>query len=324
MAVNATIAVRVAGVTRLTPTVREIELVTLGDPLPAFSAGSHVIVHLPSDPPRKNAYSLACSPWTPGSYRVAVRHDLAGAGGSRWIHERLTEGQVLMIEPPRNFFAPVRTARHRLLIAGGIGITPFLSYAHQLSREGSSFELHYAARAADELPFLDELDGLCGDRLHVYVDPDGARLMGALRGHVLGEQPVGTHLSICGPTAMMDAVTAAAAAMGWPASRVHLERFSLPLGEREPFVAVEQLTGRRIDVPAEETLLEALEDAGFEMPYLCRQGICGQCLTKVLAGTPDHRDLYLTPEERSTGSLIMPCVSRAVDAPLVLELPRSA
>jgi ferredoxin-NADP reductase len=322
--VNATLQVEVTAIDQLTPTIRAIELTAIGEPLPAFSAGSHVTVHLPTDPAHRNAYSLACSPSDPGSYRLAVRHDVAGAGGSRWIHEQLAEGRVLRIERPCNFFAPIRTARHQLLIAGGIGITPFVSYAHQLSRDAASFELHYAVRAADELPFLDELLDLCGERLHVYVDPDGSALMKALRDTVLTGQPLGTHLSVCGPGAMMDAVTGAAAELGWPAARVHVERFSLPGGERTPFVAIDHLSHRRIAVTAEQTLLEALEDAGYEMPYLCRQGICGQCLTTVRAGAPDHRDVYLTPEERGSGTLIMPCVSRAAAAPLVLELPRCA
>lgn len=322
MAVNATLPVAVAAITPVTPTIRAIELTPLSDPLPAFSAGSHVIVHLPTETDRKNAYSLACSPAEIGSYRVAVRHDQAGGGGSHWIHEHLTEGQQLRIEPPRNFFAPVRTARHQLLIAGGIGITPFIAYAHQMAHDDASFELHYAVRGPEELPFLDELEALCGERLHIHVEPDGARLLEMLRADVLPRQPLGTHLSICGPSLMMDAVVAAATEIGWPAARIHLERFSAPGGERAPFLVIDEATGARIEVGAQQTLLEALEDAGFAMPYLCRQGICGQCLTRVAAGKPDHRDLYLTAKERSSGSMIMPCVSRGTDVPLVLDLPK--
>jgi ferredoxin-NADP reductase len=315
--------VRVAAARRLTPTIRELELAPLASPLPVFSAGSHVIVHVPGETVRKNAYSLVSSPWATDTYRLAVRHDPAGRGGSRWIHEHLNEGDVLTIEPPRNFFAPVRTARHHVLVAGGIGVTPFVSYVHQLSRDGASFELHYAVRAAGELPFLDELKRRCAERLHVYVDPDGSALMRGLRDRILGRQPVGTDLSLCGPEPMMEAVVGAATELGWPSERIHLERFSLPAGERKAFTAVDHGTGTHVRVSAEATLLEALEDAGFSVPYLCRQGICGQCLTRVREGSPDHHDHYLTPEERAAGAMIMPCVSRSLSTQLVLDLPRS-
>jgi ferredoxin-NADP reductase len=313
-----TIDVRVAGVRELAADVRELTLVPLdGAPLPAFSAGSHVIVHLPDVTPRRNAYSLACAPWATDAYRIAVRRIDAGRGGSRYVHELVGEGDVLAIEPPRNLFAAPAPARRHLLVAGGIGITPFVSYAHELRRRGAPFELHHAFREADGGPLLDELEALAPGVVHGHR---GRRLMAALDG-VLRSQPLGTHLSVCGPGAMMDAVVAAARERGWPAARIHLERFASETGPMEPFEVVLGRDGRRLAVSADETLLEALERAGLDVPYQCRQGVCGECRTGVLDGVPDHRDVFLTAGEREACADVMPCVSRcAPGGALVLDL----
>jgi len=311
-----TIDVRVAAVRDLGPDVRELTLAPLnGTPLPAFSPGSHVVVHVPGERTRKNPYSLACAPWSTDAYRIAVRRLDDGRGGSRAVHEHVREGDVLAIEPPRNLFAPVVGARKHLLVAGGIGITPFVSYAHQLVAAGTPFELHHAPAGG---PLADELEPLRPDAVHAHADRTA--LMAAVEA-ALDAQPLGTHLSVCGPPAMMEAVCQAAKRHGWPGSRVHLERFVLDTGPMDPFTVRLAKSGRELAVGEDETLLEALEAAGADVPYLCRQGICGECRLDVLDGTPDHRDIYLTADERAAGTAIMPCVSRcAGDGPLVLDL----
>ncbi len=106
----------------------------------------------------------------------------AGRGGSVGVHERIAPGDVLTIEPPRNLFAPIVRARRHVLVAGGIGITPFVSYAHQLCADGVEFELHYAFRERAGGPLLDELRALCPQAVHAYTDPTGATLLAALEG----------------------------------------------------------------------------------------------------------------------------------------------
>ena len=317
-----TIPVTVDAIERQGPDIRALRLVPDGGgTLPSFSPGSHVIVHVPGERVRRNPYSLACAPWSTEAYRIVVRRIADGRGGSRALHDEVHVGDRLQIEPPRNLFAPVMPARRHLLIAGGIGITPFLSYAHQLRAGGVPFELHYGVRDRAAIPLLDELEQLCTEPGHltVYVDRDGASLLAALE-QILGRQPLGTHVSTCGPAPLMDAVVAAARRHGWPASRVHLERFQLDLGPAEPFAVRLGPGGRELRVGADESLLEALEVAGVDVRYLCRQGVCGECRTGVLAGVPDHRDVYLTAGERAANADIMPCVSRCVSGPLVLDL----
>ncbi len=317
-----TIPVRVDAIDEHGADVRALRLVPAnGRPLPTFSPGSHVVVHVPGERVRRNPYSLACAPWSTEAYRIAVRRIADGRGGSRALHDDVTVGDRLEIEPPRNLFAPVTPAKRHLLIAGGIGITPFLSYAHQLSVACIPFELHYAVRHRAAVPWLDELTRLCPGPpgVTVHVDADGASLMAALE-RILDRQPLGTHLSTCGPAPMMDAVIGAARRHGWPPSRLHLERFQLDLGPAEPFAVRLARSGRELRVAADESLLESLESAGVDVRYLCRQGVCGECRTGVLAGVPDHRDVYLTAEERAASNAVMPCVSRCASGPLVLDL----
>lgn len=75
-----------------------------------------------------------------------------------------------------------------------------------------------------------------------------------------------------------------------------------------------------IAVAADQTVLQALSAAGVEIATSCEQGICGTCLTRVLEGEPDHRDMYMTPEEQDKNDQFTPCCSRSKSAVLVLDL----
>ncbi len=75
-----------------------------------------------------------------------------------------------------------------------------------------------------------------------------------------------------------------------------------------------------LTVAPDQSILQALQSAGVEVPYSCSEGICGTCQTKVLEGEPDHWDMYLTPEEQEKGDTIMVCISRCKSPRLVLDL----
>jgi ferredoxin-NADP reductase len=298
--------VRVAAVRQLTPLVREFTFEPLpGGRLPGFSPGSHVLVHLPgAQRPLKNAYSLLGDPGDTSCYRIAVRLNEHSRGGSRYLHEQVKEGDRLQLSPPANLFAPDKQARHHLLIAGGIGITPFMAYTADLQAQDASFELHYAYRGGLTDSYLATLQAQLGARLHGYDAQQGQRLdIGAL----LRAQPLGTHVYVCGPQKLLDGVREQAAALAWPAGRIHWEAFAAPQ-PGEPFVATLTRSGLRINVPAEASLLETLEQHGVEIPSLCRGGVCGHCATPYLDGEVEHRDHFLSAAEQATR--LMPCVSR--------------
>jgi vanillate monooxygenase ferredoxin subunit len=292
-----------------------------GTPLPPFTAGSHIDVHLPGGLTRQ--YSLCNNPAETHRYLIGVLRDAASRGGSAAMHEQVQQGSLLQISPPKNHFALAPEAPRHLLMAGGIGVTPILSMAERLAATGAAFELHYATRSRARTAFLTRLqtapfasqaalhfdDGEAAQRLHV--------------GAVLAAQPPGTHLYVCGPKGFMDAVLAAARGSGWTEDRIHFEFFAAdvqPQAGDSPFEVQLGSSGRVIPVAADQTVLAALADAGVVLPSSCEQGVCGTCLTRVISGVPDHRDQYLMPEEQAAGDQFMPCCSRAKTARLVLDL----
>jgi|SRR5471030_168245 len=312
------IELRVEAMRNLSPSLKLLRLVPAhgqGQLLAPASAGSHIVLTL-RDASRtfRNAYSLTSKPGARDAYEIIVRRVPESRGGSHFIHREITPGAVFEATPPVNLFTPVRTAKRHLLIAAGVGITPFLSYLPELDALGQPFEFHYCARDDEQTCFADWFGGR--PNTHTYQDLEGRRLdVPAL----LRAQPVGTHLYVCGPDGLMDHVLASARKLGWPASTLHAERFGGPRGGAS-FVASLARSGIDVQVPGDVSLLEALEAAGVHADSQCRGGACGVCKTGVLEGCPEHRDYFLSAAERSEGRHIMPCVSRAIGERLVLDL----
>jgi vanillate O-demethylase ferredoxin subunit len=311
-----TIEVRVRSVTWETEAIRVYDLRRPdGGPLPHFEPGAHIDLHVPGGLVR--SYSLVEPPGEPHCYRVAVAREATGRGGSRRVHEALQPGTRLGISAPRNNFPLVEDAPHSLLIAGGIGITPILCMARRLAALRRSWRMFYAARSRDAAAFLDVL-AAWPDRVTLHLD-DSAGGPPGLPG-LIAAQPEGTHLYCCGPAGMLAAFQAATA--GMPPERVHLESFT-PLAEPAAeggFTVELARSGRSIRIDAGQTILGAVLAAGIEAPHSCQQGICGACETKVLSGTPDHRDSILSAAERDAGTTMMICCSGAKTPTLVLDL----
>jgi ferredoxin-NADP reductase len=318
-----------AGTNKITVTVTDVVPVTNlvkrfhfrrseGGLLPTFSGGAHVVVEMREDgQTRLNPYSLMSSPLDTTDYTISVRRDDQGRGGSLFMHNRVKPGQSMVISNPVNLFSLDLRAKKHLMIAGGIGITPFMAQIAQLSRNGGNFDLHYCSRGSMHGAYADALRGRHGDRVNLYYSEEKNRLDVE---RLLSTQPVGTHLYVCGPMRMIDAVLATAHALGWPAEAVHSEHFTAPQNG-VPFDVTLALSGKQIRVGEQQSLLEAIEAAGVDAPYLCRGGVCGQCETNVVScdGKFVHNDHFLSEEEHRCGKKIMPCVSRFEGKSLVLE-----
>jgi len=298
----------------LSPTLKRLVLEPAdGAPLPPAAPGAHVTLRLKSAGRAwNNAYSLVSEPGRRDRYEIIVRRVHASRGGSAHIHDTLAPGDLIDLSAPINLFPPAASARRHLLIGGGVGVTPLMSFPPLLRALRAPFELHQVCSAAERGVF-EALLSPHGPDVHIHVGRGAIDLPG-----ILERQPLGTHVFVCGPEALMEAVTGAAAAAGWPASSVHQESFAAASGA--PFTAVLARSGRRIAVAGNQSLLEALEAAGVDAPSLCRGGACGECMIGVLDGAPDHRDHYLSGPERAGGALIMTCVSRARTPALVLDL----
>jgi cytochrome P450/ferredoxin-NADP reductase len=290
-----------------------------GAELPEFTAGAHIDVTVREGLTRQ--YSLCGDPADRSRYRIAVLREPVSRGGSIAIHDEMHEGKIVRVSAPKNHFALARDARRSLLLAAGIGITPILAMAQTLAREEADFELHYCTRSPERMAFHDRIRrSPFASRVSMYFSAAQRLDVGAL----LAAAPrADTHLYVCGPKRFMDAVLAAARAQGWPESQLHYEFFAAEVIHSDSDTAFEvklARSGRVIKVTRERTVLQALADAGVAVPSSCEQGVCGTCLTRVLQGVPDHRDLYLTPDERAANDQFTPCCSRAKSATLVLDL----
>ncbi|MBO0906410.1 PDR/VanB family oxidoreductase [Jiella sonneratiae] len=315
-----TIAVRVVAAEAITPTIKRLRMVARdGARLPPYSAGSHTVLTMASgERVIRNAYSLLGSTLAGGAYEVAVLRAPRSRGGSAFVHDHVGEGHELTLSVPINLFPLNRRARHHVLVAGGIGITPIGAMADELAKVNASFELHYAVRNEARGAFCGDLAGRYGERVRLYVSERQERL------HVhdiLMRQPLGTHLYVCGPEGMIGNVLADARALGWPETSLHAERFLAAAGGA-PFALRLAKSGVATTVGEDQTLLEAIEAAGIEAPFSCRGGVCGECELPVVSadGEIDHRDHYLSAEEKAAGCKIMPCVSRLRGRELVLDL----
>jgi ferredoxin-NADP reductase len=287
--------------------------------MPIFSGGAHVVVAFHTDGGlRRTPYSLMSAPGDTSGYEISVLRVEQSRGGSHFLHDRLKVGDEVHLTQPVNLFTLDQRAKKHLFFAGGIGITPFLAMMDQLQSEGKSFDLYYAIRDRRHGAYWQELQERYGTRVRVYVDAEKSFIP---LDAILGNQPLGTHAYVCGPTGMIDSVLARATALGWPTQNLHSERFLAPQ-PGDAFEAILTRSGKTITVGTHQSILEAVEANGVDAPYMCRGGACGQCETGVSScdGEILHKDIYLEPEDKASGKKIMICVSRIKGRAITLEL----
>lgn len=313
----------------LNPLIRLLRLGAAdGSVLPGYQAGAHIKVQvmLPDGRVDWRQYSLinldthAGVTAAPTEYLIAVRREDDGRGGSRWMHTQVSVGATLTVEPPRNDFALSTTDGCTVLVAGGIGVTPLVSMAAQRRAEDAPVRLHYAGRSRALMAFLPELQALLGSDLQVHADDEsGAPLDIAA---LFDACAPADRLHVCGPKVMLDAVLAQAHARGWPPERVHFELFAAPTpvaGDRA-FELVLKQSGKILTVPADQSILDVLIEAGCDPMFDCKRGECGVCAATVIEGEIDHRDYVLTESEKNSGNVIQTCISRCKGQRLVLDL----
>jgi ferredoxin-NADP reductase len=286
--------------------------------LPAPEAGAHVDLHLGNGLVR--SYSLT-NPGERHRWTLGINRDAASRGGSQWVHEALRPGATIEAEGPRNHFALDEGAPHSVLIAGGIGITPILAMARRLATLGKPWTLHYAARTRAQMAFVDTLRAVAehsGATLDLRCDQEGDAPLD-LRA-IVAALPAGAHVYACGPAGLLAAFEAATADL--PRERVHLERFASTQAAAVDggFTVKLARDGRSLPIAPGQSILAALIAIGIEPPNSCREGICGTCETRVLAGTPDHRDMVLGDAEKAAGDRMMICCSGAKTPTLELDL----
>lgn len=318
----------VSGIRQLTPRIREYQFTSIdGSPMPEYGPGAHVALHTGNEEtgPLVRHYSLIGGIDTRddprNTYRIAVQRE-PRQGGSAFIHANFEVGTRLELSIPSNNFPLDRRDTHRLLIAGGIGITPIYSMVRSLVHRKQSFSVVYAGRDVDHMAYHNELLALAGDRASIHVSGmlDSSKLdLVAL----LAAQPQGTSAYVCGPAPMVAAVHEASANVGWRPDQVRSELFGTGFqGDELPFDVVLRRSQRVIPVNKDVTVLDALIAAKVDVLWDCRRGECGLCQQTVLAadGPLVHRDQYLSEDERAACDAMCVCVSRVRGTRLELDL----
>lgn len=284
-----------------------------GAPLPPFDAGAHVEVETPDG--RVRPYSLCSDPADSSRYRLGVLRVEGSTGASKYLCDDVQVGDRLQISEPRNLFPLDETASRTVLVGGGIGITPLIAMAHRLRTLGADFTLHYCVRTEDRAVFAEEIRkaGL-GDRLRLHLSQE--RRFGIAAD--VPELGAGTHVYVCGPQAMMEQVLADARDRGCTEAQLHMEYFDVDTDITGDTFTVQLASGESFPVGPDECMADLLIARGYDVEVSCEKGICGSCIVKVLDGAADHRDHYLTDDEKI--DQVATCCSRALTPVLVLDL----
>ncbi len=311
----------ISGVRELAPKIRAYELRDPdGGELPEVQAGSHLQIPVVLADGKINIrhYSICSNPQRRDIYEIAVLRDDDGSGGSLALHQQFDIGQRLNCALAQNNFALHADNSPAVLIAGGIGITPIKPMAQALQTRGNAMQIHYAARSSKDMAFRDRLQREFSDCIKLYSSADDEHMDVE---QLLSDAPEDAIFYICGPERLIASVTTAATRLNIDLHRIRFERFSAaPITDSKPIQVELRRSGKQIEVAADQSVLDAMLDAGIDALYSCRSGSCRTCAVKVLDGEPDHRDSALSDAEREQDRLFCPCISRAQGDDLVLDL----
>lgn len=305
-------------VTRKAPVADGVVEITLRDPagerLPDWAPGSHVAVHLGNGLVRP--YSLCGDRWASSEFVIAVRREPQGSGGSAYIHDELSVGDLVGVGQPRCAF-PLVPSDSLMFVAGGIGISPLVPMMQAASQLGTPFRLLFLGRDWPSMPYANRLlDEYGPDLIDLRTTKDGRPDLGALIGSHPGDRPQARRVYACGPPSLHEHLYQLSTA--WPPRTLWTEPFQRPaLATDAAFTVNLARSGRTITVPRDLSVLDVLHRSGVDVLSSCRVGSCGACETPVLAGGVDHRDAILDADNEG---VMYPCVSRARGNLLVLDI----
>ena len=313
------LALTISGIRQLTPRVRAYELRSQnGDTLPQLGAGAHlqIPVVLSNGEFQYRYYSICSNPARTDMYEIAVLREDEGLGGSKAIHQHYQLGQVLMCKAPQNYFQLQSSRQPAILIAGGIGITPIKAMAQQLKAQGTQLQLHYSGRSLLEMPFVGRLTREFAGDIFTYATDQQQRLnINAL----LKPLSHATQIYMCGPQKLIDGVLDAAYTLSFPLDNIHYEQFKTVKHVHKAIDVKLLKSNKTISVLPQQSILDAVLDAGIDVPFSCKIGQCKSCAVKVISGEVEHFDQCLSDYEKTQQQLMCPCVSQGKDN-LVLDI----
>jgi len=321
MRVAGQIEVKVEKIFIESPNVKRFRLVPTDEKLlPAFTGGAHIETTIQANGFNYvRSYSLTSPPTERFYYEIAIQLDSNSRGGSAFWHQQVELGQVLNISFPRNNFPLSSRGRHHVFYAAGIGITPFLTMIRDL-RAQDTFELHYAAPTPNECAFYPFLQEHYPDQCTFYFSK--VEQSQRMTPSTMATHRIGTHVYFCGPNQMVKEYREAATAFGYSNEAVHFEVFASEFENlpKHPFTVELAESEITLKISEQETLLEALLKAGIDAPHACKIGGCGSCEIDVLDGDVDHRDVFLSDENKQNRKSILACCSRAKSEKLIINI----
>ena len=257
----------------------------------------------------------------PNRYTLAIQLAQNSRGGSQWVHDHLNVNDPIRLSPPANLFPLQSSAGTSLLLAGGIGLTPLLAMAWELHHQQKEFELHICVREAHRMPFhMEYRQWPFAEKVYVYVDDQVSQKKLAIP-ELLDKQNKNVQIYTCGPAGFMKMVRSTAVNHGVPDSQIHQEHFGAEIDSSgETFTLVCVKSNKTLPIPLDKTILQVLTEAGIKVPTSCQQGVCGSCLTTVIKGTPEHRDMVQTESEKAMNTKIAVCCSRSLTKTLEIDL----
>ncbi|MGE0814633.1 MAG: 2Fe-2S iron-sulfur cluster-binding protein [Vicinamibacterales bacterium] len=300
-----------------------------------FTPGQFLTVRLRADGADVvRCYSISSAPAARGYLEISVRRQ---GRVSNTLHALARPGTVLSVRAPAGAFTyPGGDDRPLVLLGGGIGVTPLMSMARHavLTEPTRPVTLIYSAKSLGDFAFRDELLTLARRHDHLQVcfaatrgdaPPDvyKGRIDERLIQSVVPDVRHAVSL-ICGPQAMIDGLTAALIGLGVPKDQVRSERFEAAVAasaaagapapaagpdasSSETYQIRERRTSKSVPVVSGQTLLEASEAHGLEIPSLCRAGVCGTCRTRVVEGDVSCGGV-LDDDDRAQG-YVLACVA---------------
>lgn len=294
-----------------------------GETLPPFTAGAHIDVLLSDRLCRQ--YSLCNNPVETERYVIAVLKEPNSRGGSLAMHDDIHIGQVVTISEPRNLFSlssdVTESQKKAVLVAGGIGVTPLLSMAKFLNNLNINFDFYYYGRSRSKMAFIDEVIGLGSDNIRLSCDDEDSLSLSNLLSSYAGDNEI---IYTCGPSGFLDVLRNEARSKGWKDEQVCFERFTAPEQSTDDasndFYVKLLKSDCQLYVPEDKSILDVMFENGIDVETSCQQGICGSCMVDVIEGEPDHRDYYLSDEEKNHNNKIMICCSRSKSKVLVLDI----
>jgi len=285
--------------------------------LPDFEAGSHLEITLGNDSSLIKHYSILSNPNHLDHYEIAVLEQPESNGGSYVMHHQVKPGDILNCSAPRNEFPVYEKADHSILIAGGIGLTPVLSMIEDLESKKQSYEIHYTARSESDLIYVDRIKSIAGKKATFYTSADNNTRVNLDK--LLNKPKRSTHVYVCGPVRLINTVREISESHKWNETNIHFESFGHSSNNKNTSIEVTlKRSNLKLTVPADKSILDHLLDNNINVAYQCKRGECGLCVTTVLEGTPEHKDVNLNNEQRENSMCI--CVSRVKEGKLSLDL----